>query len=143
MKTLYSVVVRLNKEFDAEGRKFTPDGHMVGSLGEVVASYVFNLKLMPPSEKTHDAEATDGSGKRIQIKLTLTGSPITLRYEPDHLIVLSMKDGIFEPVFNGPGAVAWNGNQNKQIRMTTLRKLQKTVDVADQLKPAFAFPKLA
>jgi hypothetical protein len=61
---LYAVVASLEEEF--EGRKFTPDGHLVGSIGEVVAAYAFNLKLLPASNATHDAEAPDGT--LVQIK---------------------------------------------------------------------------
>lgn len=37
IRQLYRVVSDLETEF--QGRKFTPDGHLVGSIGEVVASY--------------------------------------------------------------------------------------------------------
>jgi hypothetical protein len=39
IRQLYSVVAALEEE-EFEGRKFTPDGHLVGSIGEVVAAYV-------------------------------------------------------------------------------------------------------
>ena len=47
IRQLYAVVSELEKEF--EGRRFTPDGHLVGSIGEVVAAYAFGLKLLPAS----------------------------------------------------------------------------------------------
>jgi hypothetical protein len=49
------------------GRKFTLDGHLVGSIGEVVAAYMFGLDLMPASTLGHDALAPDG--RRVEIKL--------------------------------------------------------------------------
>jgi len=52
------VVAELEKEF--EGRRFTPDGHLVGSIGEVVAAYAFGLKLLPASNERHDAVAANG-----------------------------------------------------------------------------------
>ena len=66
IRQLYSVVRKLEEEF--EGRRFTPDGHLVGSIGEVIAAYVFGLKLLPASNETHDATAQDGM--QVQIKLT-------------------------------------------------------------------------
>jgi hypothetical protein len=45
IRGLYRVVSELEKEF--EGRKFTPDGHLVGSIGEVVAAYAFGLRCSP------------------------------------------------------------------------------------------------
>jgi hypothetical protein len=41
IKSLYDVVRELEKEFVDEKRKFTLDGHLVGSIGEVVAAYSF------------------------------------------------------------------------------------------------------
>ena len=59
IRQLYAVVAELEKEF--EGRRFTPDGHLVGSIGEVVAAYAFGLKLLPASNERHDAVAADGT----------------------------------------------------------------------------------
>ncbi len=59
IKRLYAVVAALEQEF--EDRKFTPDGHLVGSIGEVVAAYAFGLKLLPASTEGHDAVAADGA----------------------------------------------------------------------------------
>ncbi|MGA2817875.1 MAG: hypothetical protein ABSE67_16570 [Xanthobacteraceae bacterium] len=67
IQSLYDVVRQLENEFVDEKRKFTLDGHLVGSVGEVVAAYSFGLTLLPASEKTHDAKK---DGKMIQIKLT-------------------------------------------------------------------------
>ena len=37
------------------GRPFSPDGHVVGSLGEVLAAKLLDLSLMPPSNDGYDA----------------------------------------------------------------------------------------
>jgi len=37
------------------GRKFRPDGHLVGSIGEVVAAEALGLILYPMSRAGHDA----------------------------------------------------------------------------------------
>src|SRR5436305_8161360 len=42
------------------GRKFTPDGHLVGSIGEVIAAEALGLTLYPMSKPGHDA--FDGNG---------------------------------------------------------------------------------
>lgn len=49
VKNIYKAVSELEAMFP--GRSFTPDGHMVGSLGECLVADAYNLKLMPP-EKT-------------------------------------------------------------------------------------------
>jgi hypothetical protein len=59
---------RSEEEFVTDERKFTLDGHLVGSIGEVVAACAFGLTLYPSGTDTHDGESEDG--RRVQIKLT-------------------------------------------------------------------------
>ena len=49
MHHLYSAVEELEAMFP--GRPFTPDGHMVGSIGECLVAAAYELELMPPSNK--------------------------------------------------------------------------------------------
>jgi hypothetical protein len=55
---LYELVAELERHFP--GRKFTPDGHLVGSLGEVLAAYYYELDLLEASTPKHDARAVMG-----------------------------------------------------------------------------------
>ena len=126
---MYSVVKELEEEFVNEERKFTLDGHLVGSIGEVVAAYAFGLTLYPPGIETHDAEAEDG--KRVQVKLTGGTNSISLSSKPDHLIVLQLRDYQFSVVYNGPGAAVWDRcggdpaiRGQRPIRLSILRSLQ-------------------
>ena len=50
---LYAIVARLEALF--RDRKFTPDGHLVGSIGEVIAKHMFTLELLPAGARVHDA----------------------------------------------------------------------------------------
>lgn len=50
------------------GWHFTPDGHMVGSIGEVIAAEEYALELFEASHPVHDARTQDG--KLVQIKAT-------------------------------------------------------------------------
>lgn len=63
-------MLRISKELESlfQGRKFTLDGHLVGSIGEVFVAYYYGLELLPPSAKCHDAKTTDG--REVQIKAT-------------------------------------------------------------------------
>ena len=118
---VYEATDALARQFPE--RKFTPDGHLVGSLGEVIAAYMFGLTLHEPLMRGHDAVATDG--RRVEIKLT-QGDSVAFREKPDHAIVLQRKRG--EPVvvaFNGPGCAFWdeigplqrrNGQQSISIK---------------------------
>jgi hypothetical protein len=56
IRSLYCVVKELEEEFVDENRKFTLDGHLVGSIGEVVAAYSFGLKTYRAGTRTHDGE---------------------------------------------------------------------------------------
>ena len=52
-----AAIYRAVKELEAAYplRKFTPDGHLVGSIGEVIAAEALSLKLHPASYPCHDA----------------------------------------------------------------------------------------
>lgn len=119
------------------GRKFTLDGHLVGSIGEVVAAYMFDLELMPASTLGHDAMAPDG--RQVEIKLT-QGKSVALRHAPQHLIVLHRpKGGPVRVVYNGPGGVVWDAcgkpqkNGQQPISLSRLRTLDTAVAIADRL----------
>ena len=64
VKRLYELVSELERSFP--GRPFTPDGHLVGSLGEVLASHYYDLELLPCSTECHDAQTKDG--RLVQVK---------------------------------------------------------------------------
>ena len=128
LKRLYDVVADLEALYP--GRKFTPDGHLVGSLGEVIAAHNYGLVLLDASAKTHDARK---GNKLVQIKAT-QGSAVGMYGEPEHLLVLRLqKDGTAEEVYNGPGSLAWShaGNLQKNgqrsITLSGLRKLMHSV----------------
>ena len=119
------------------GRKFTLDGHLVGSIGEVVAAYMFDLDLNPASTQGHDAKTSDG--RDVEIKLT-QGKSVAIRHEPEHLIVLQRAKGQqVRVVFNGPGAIVWNAagkmqkNGQRPIGLSKLSTLAESVPPAAQL----------
>ena len=103
---LYRTTNDLNRLFD--GRPFTPDGHLVGSIGEVVAEYIYELKLQPCSTPRVDAHTQEG--KSVQIKLTgEQGRSYGLRWSsaddnpmPDFLLCLKLTQRGFVEVYNGP-----------------------------------------
>ena len=86
-------------------RPFTPDGHLVGSLGEVIAASAYGLDLEPPSTKACDAK--DKNGRSVEIKATFSDRVAFRRHdvdcEPAHCIVLQLQsDAGFEEIYNGP-----------------------------------------
>jgi len=132
---LYTAADGLERIFP--GRKFTLDGHLVGSIGEVVAAYMFDLDLHPASTQGHDARARDG--RHVEIKLT-QGRGVAIRHEPEHLIVLHRPiGGPIRVVFNGPGPVAWAAagamqkNGQRPISLSRLTALSSDVAENDRL----------
>ena len=131
IQKLYKVTDTLNAEFASEGRRFTPDGHLLGSIGEVLASFVFDLDLERPSREGHDARTKDG--KRVQIKLTAVDSGIALYSGPDFLIAFQLTDEGIETIYNGPGEIVWKNcgkkqkNGQRHIGLDKLRHLNQTV----------------
>lgn len=97
---LYEAVAELSAEYP--GRPFTPDGHLIGSIGEVVARETFGFKLHEPSNKHHDA-ICDVRGD-VEVKIT-AGKTISMRGPCNHLIVLKVvSPAEAEIIFDGPGA---------------------------------------
>jgi hypothetical protein len=136
LDTLYTATDRLESLFP--GRKFTLDGHLVGSIGEVIAAYMFDLNLLRGSNKGHDATTKDG--RNIEVKLT-QGNGVAIRHEPDHLIVLQReKNQSVKVVFNGPGQIAWEkagkmqSNGQRPISIKALQALDRTILNVDRLQ---------
>jgi len=135
VQRLYALVGELEEHFP--GRRFTPDGHLVGSLGEVLASCYYDLELLAASTERHDARTRDG--RLVQVKAT-QGRSVALRSEPDHLLVLALlRDGTIDEVYNGPGSLAWRrvGPLQKNgacpLAVSTLRRLMEEVPESSRL----------
>ena len=134
---LYALVRRLEEMFP--GRPFTPDGHLVGSLGECLVAEAYGLNLMPPSNTGFDA--MDPDGRRVEIKTT-QGKSVAFRSEPEHCIAIKLeKTGKFEEIYNGPGHLIWREfggkpvpkNGQYQISLKRLQGLQKYVESCDRI----------
>jgi hypothetical protein len=126
---LYAIVDELERLFP--GRHFTPDGHLVGSLGEVWAAYLYGLHLAPASTRGYDGTCPDG--RCVQVKATQTNG-IALSSEPQWLIVLKLaRNGTPTEVFNGPGGPVWKAcgkmgkNGQRQVALSTLRRLMASI----------------
>lgn len=111
------------------GRPVSPDGHLVGSLGEAYAAEVLHLDLMKPSNLGYDA--IDGDGRKVEIKTT-TRSQVSLSASGTHadrlIVVKFSSDGIGEIAFDGPAGLAWQlagpaqKNGQRRVSISTLRR---------------------
>jgi len=131
IKQLYSTVSELEAMFP--GRHFTPDGHMVGSIGECLVADAYGLELKTASNKGFDAIARNG--KEVEIKATQAKS-VAFRSEPEHTIIIKiLPNGKFEEAYNGPGKLVWKqfagkktpSNGQFQISLNKLKELNKQV----------------
>lgn len=136
IKELYSIVNELEVQFP--GRHFTPDGHLVGSIGEVLAANYYELKLLPASSETHDAISKNG--KMVQIKATQVRN-VSLSSEPEHLIILKiLRSGDADEIYNGPGQLVWEAtgkvqkNGQRSISLSKLISLMNNVPLSDRLE---------
>ena len=133
IQDLYTIVKKLEKAFP--GRPFTPDGHLVGSIGEVLAAYHYGLELQTPS-KSFDALAANG--KKVEIKATQKDR-IAMRSEPEFLLVLKiLENGEAVEMYNGPGKIVWDNagpmqsNGQRTVSINKLKKLE--AGIPDSLK---------
>jgi hypothetical protein len=134
VKKIYEAVEELSAMYP--GRPFTPDGHLVGSIGEVIAAEAFGLKLYPPSQAGHDAYDDNGD---VQIKLT-GGNSISMYATCDRLLVLkivSVEEA--EIAYDGPGNIAWEHagamakNGQRRISLSRLKGLSSPIEGAGGL----------
>src|SRR5712664_715243 len=137
LRAIYDSVDALEAMFP--GRHFTPDGHLVGSLGEALASYHYGIELSGASAQRHDGSCGE---KNVQVKAT-QGDRISLSSEPEYLLVLRLqRDGNFVEEFNGPGGAVWSLVKHKlrpkngqyQVSLAALRRIMKTVKADDRLE---------
>jgi hypothetical protein len=128
VRALYRIIDGLHRRFPH--RKFTLDGLLLGSLGEVYAEQTYALKPLPGGTKAHDAR----KGRRlVQIKTTQRAA-IMIGEKPEYLIALLLHDdGSFEEIYNGSGTRVWNETKGRSrpknglfhVSVSKLRKLQE------------------
>ena len=110
------------------GRHISPDGHLVGGLGEVYAAEKLHLQLQTASNAGYDA--LDVEGHRVEIKTT-TRASISLSTHgntAERLIVIHLDPDTGTPtiVYDGEATRAWDlagkpqKNGQRKITLTTL-----------------------
>ena len=129
-KCNYKAVAELERQY--HGRKFTPDGHLVGSIGEVVAAKALGLTLYPGSHPGHDAYDANGD---VQIKMT-SGASVSLYATCTRLVVLKVVNPEeAEIVYDGPGEPAWAAagkpqkNGQRTIRLSKLKQFSEETGI--------------
>jgi len=109
------------------GRSVSPDGHLVGSLGEIYAAQTLGLHLETASNAGFDA--VDSDGRRVEIKTT-TRASISLSTSgtlAERLIVVQLdaETGAAQIIYDGDAIVAWKlagkPGKNGQRRLSVKR----------------------
>jgi hypothetical protein len=124
---IYRAVAQLDELYGTHKRKFTPDGHLVGSIGKVIAAEALKLTLYETGHAGHDAH--DSKGGDVQIKMT-AGKSVAMYATSVRLVVLRVvSPEEAEIVYDGPGEPAWNGarkmakNGQRVISLAKLRSI--------------------
>ena len=127
---LFRVIAEL--EAASPGRHFTPDGHLIGSIGEVIAADRYGLTLTTASTKGVDAR--DSEARPVEIKATTGNRGVALRGmtpTAERLIVLKISEtGTATEIYAGPAAPVWaaagsmKSNGQRAIGLKRLRELQ-------------------
>ncbi len=137
LKQIYTAVAGLEEMFP--GRHFTPDGHMVGSFGEVIAAFHYGVELYPHGHREFDGRKC---GKEIQVKATQRDS-VDLKPCSGFLLVLKLEqNGAFEEIYNGDAERVWNSLSRRKATKAgeesiTLRQLRiQQADVREEEKIA-------
>jgi hypothetical protein len=132
---IYEAVAELERQYP--GRKFTPDGHLVGSIGEVVAAEALGLTLHPMSKPGHDAFDANGD---VQIKMT-AGNSVSMYGESIRLVVLKViSPHEAEIIYDGNGKAAWDRagklqkNGQRTIRLSKLKAIRRASDAPARLR---------
>ena len=142
---LFGIVNRLEKDFGKHNRKFTIDGHLIGSIGEVLVAEAYDLELEKNSTPVYDARTKTEPRKTVQIKATqIDRVSFSSKREndtvPDYVIVIKIShSGDWEPIYNAPGKLVYDNlgkaqkNGQSQISLAKLRRLMLGVTKENQL----------
>jgi len=117
---------------ESTARPFSPDGHLVGSIGEVLAAQMLGLTLERPSTRGYDATDPAHDHQRVEIKAT-TRNTVSLSASPpeaERLVVLRLDaDGAASIVYDGPYQPVWDAagkpqkNGQRKISLGRLNEL--------------------
>ena len=138
-------------EASAPGRHFTPDGHFVRSIDEVIAAARYGLMLTTASTKGVDAHDSEVRAVEIKAITGQTGAVLRGMVSIDErLIVLQIsKTGDATEICSGPAAPAWEAaglmqsNGQRHISLIRLKELQAingraaVVTIEDILPPSY------
>ena len=140
IRNIYAIAAELETMFP--GRKFNPDGNMVGIIGEAIAEVEYRVELFALCTPGIDGAVC---GRNVQIKTT-QGREVAVKKPKaaDLLLVIRISsDGNWERVYDGDSERVWNAlatqkesfMREKTISVKRLRQLQAGVEDRDRILP--------
>ncbi len=123
---LYSSVSKLQAAFP--DRLFTPDGRMVGDIGEAIASLKFKVILDKTSKKHWDGHRIGLSGEKREVQVKATQRDETYLKKPPHdgdLVVIKINhDGTYDCFYDGPIGKVWDFLKDKKLDNTGAKTIK-------------------
>jgi len=120
IKDLYHSVEKLNDAFSQ--RKFTPDGRMIGDIGEAIASLRFDVVLDEKSQKDWDGYRIDKKGNKRMVQVKTTQKDETYLKKPpcdgDLLVFKIRRDGEYELCYDGSALKVWDSLSHRKADVT-------------------------
>lgn len=110
IKDLYLSVAKLQVAFP--DKPFTPDGRMVGDIGEAIAALKFNVVLDKKLRRHWDGYRVDSLGKKHEVQIKATQKDETYLkkppYEGDLIVFKIFSSGEWECCYDGKIMRVWN-----------------------------------
>ena len=134
--SIYEIANELGREFNIS--KCTPDGHLLGAIGQIAAKIAFGLQF-GSNEKEHNCTWSD-KGKILNIQVRSTGrGSVAIRKEPEYLIAIEITEtGRLYLLYNGPGKFVWEmvrhqKQPQKYASKNQLLEAQQDVSLSSQI----------
>ena len=126
-------------------RLFTPDGRMIGDIGEAIAEMAYRVTVDAKSRKDWDGkreETCDGCPE-VQVRAT-QGDETYIKKPPEDgrlLVFKIFRDGTWECCYNGGARSVWNSQATRKanergekfIKLQALKVLNQTVADAERI----------
>jgi hypothetical protein len=143
VKRVFDACRKLSKVSGSK-RQFTPDGRMVGDIGEVIADFFYGVIL--DDVGSHDWDGTY-KGRKVQVKAT--GGDDTYLKNPlekgDGLMLvfhIDRKSGYFKNIYNGDIKRVWNALTHKKATKSgeKMISLKQLIALQGQVNPRDIIP---
>jgi len=140
IRKMFEAQAELNRVFPK--RPFTPDGRMIGDIGEAIAEIDYLVTVDPKSRKDWDGrrEGVCEGCPEVQVRATQRDDDdnIYVKESPDNgwlLVFRLFQDGHWECRYNGRTSRVWEALKNKKadkdgwkgITLVRLRELDREV----------------